>query len=112
MAVHLTPALEEELEHLAAQSNSTTDELAQQALEDFIAFRRELTEEVKLGDEDFQAGRPLERHEAVVQIERLRSGRHNSFVTAVNEGIAAGERGELVEHDEVVAMLDGIIAHG
>ena len=111
MSIQLTPALEAELQHLAAQSNTTADDYAQRALEDFVAFRRDLNEEVRLADEDFEAGRFLQHHEAVARMAR-RFGRPDTFVTAVHEGIAAGERGELVEHDEVVTMLDDIISHG
>jgi len=61
--------------------------------------------------EDFEAGRFLEHHEVVAGMQRLFGGRE-TFVSDVREGISAGERGELVEHEEVVAMLDDIIANG
>lgn len=70
MAVHLTPALEQELQDLAAQSNVTPDELAQHALEGFVAYRRDLNEAVKRGDEDIAAGRVLEHEEVVARINR------------------------------------------
>ena len=71
MAVHLTPALEQELQELAAQSNITPDELAQHALEDFVAYRRDLNDAVKRGDEDIAAGRVLEHDEVIARINRL-----------------------------------------
>ena len=37
MAVHLTPALEQRLEHLANESHRSSDELAQEALESYLA---------------------------------------------------------------------------
>jgi predicted transcriptional regulator len=37
---------------------------------------------------------------------------HKDFVTSVLEGRAAAERGELVDHAEVVAMLDDILENG
>jgi predicted transcriptional regulator len=75
MAVQLTPDLEQELQSLAAQSNSTANALAQRALEDFVAYRKDLNEAVKRGDEDIAAGRVLEHHEVVERIERLLHGR-------------------------------------
>jgi predicted transcriptional regulator len=71
MPVHLTPDLEQELQNLAAQSNSTADELAQRALEDFVAYRRDLNDAVKRGDEDITAGRVLDHDEVVARINRL-----------------------------------------
>jgi predicted transcriptional regulator len=111
MSIQLTPALEQSLQHLAAQSNTTADDVAQHALEDFVAFRRELDEAVKQSDEDIKTGRLLE-HRKVVTRMGPHLGHRETFLAAVREGIAAGDRGELVEHDEVVAMIDDIIAHG
>ncbi len=71
MAVHLTPALEQELQNLAAQSHSTPDQLAQHALEDFVAYRRDLNDAVKRADEDIAAGRVLQHEEVVARINRL-----------------------------------------
>lgn len=71
MTVHLTPALEQDLQDLAAQSNSTPDEIAQHALEDFVAYRRDLKEAVRRGDEDIAAGRVLEHDQVVARVERL-----------------------------------------
>ncbi len=75
MALQLTPDLERELQHLAAQSNSTPDEIAQHALEDFVAYRRDLNEAVKRGDEDIAAGRVLEHDQVVARMERLLQNR-------------------------------------
>jgi predicted transcriptional regulator len=71
MAVQLTPDLEQELQHLAAQSNSTPDELAQHALEDFVAYRRDLNEAVARADEDFASGRVVAHEDVVARIELL-----------------------------------------
>jgi len=75
MAVQLKPEQEEQLEDFAAQSGRTTDELAQEAVDNFLAYRRE-------------------------------------FVAAVHEGLAAADRGELIDHDEVIVMMDDIIENG
>jgi predicted transcriptional regulator len=71
MTLQLTPALEQELEHLAAQSNSTADALAQRALEEFVAHRLDLNEAVKRGDEDIAAGRLLSHEEVFARIDRM-----------------------------------------
>jgi predicted transcriptional regulator len=44
-------------------------------------------------------------HEA---IERL-LGDGEDLVAAVHEGLASAERGELIEHEDVMAMMDAII---
>jgi predicted transcriptional regulator len=75
MTVHLAPEIEQQLLHLAARVERTPDELAKEAVENFINYR-------------------------------------HSFAAAVSEGLAAADRGELHDHDEVMAMMDDIIAHG
>jgi predicted transcriptional regulator len=37
---------------------------------------------------------------------------HKDFVAAVKVGLAEAERGELVDHEDVMKMLDDIIANG
>ncbi len=74
MAVHLTPALEADLHQLAAQSNTTADDVAQRALEDFVAYRRDLNEAVQRGGDDIAAGRVFTHEEVFAHIEaRLNS---------------------------------------
>ena len=75
MTVHLAPEIEQQLQHLAARVERTPDDLAQEAVENYIHYRKH-------------------------------------FVTAVHEGLAAADRGELHDHDEVMAMMDEIIANG
>ena len=75
MTVHLAPEIEQQLQHLAASVERTPDELAQEAVENYILYKR-------------------------------------NFATSVHEGIAAAERGELHDHNEVMAMMDEIIANG
>jgi predicted transcriptional regulator len=75
MTVHLAPEIEQQLQHLAAQVERTPDELAQEAVENYIHYR-------------------------------------NHLVAAIHEGLAAADRGELHDHDEVMAMMDEIIANG
>ena len=71
MALQLTPDLEQELQHLATQSNSTPDELAQHALEDFAAYRRDLNEAVARAYADFASGRVVAHEDVVARIELL-----------------------------------------
>jgi len=74
MSIQLTPALEQDLQHLAAQSNTTADDVAQRALEDYVAYRRDLNEAVRRGDEDIAAGRLFKHEEVFARIEaRLNS---------------------------------------
>jgi len=74
MSIQLTPALEQDLQHLAAQSNTTADDVAQRALEDYVAYRRDLNEAVRRGDEDIAAGRLFTHEEVFARIEaRLNS---------------------------------------
>lgn len=42
MALQLTPDLEQRLEHLAAESHCSPDELAQEALDRFVSYREDL----------------------------------------------------------------------
>ena len=69
MALQLTPALEQRLEHLAAESRSSLDELAREALEEFCTTREEL---IAAGLERAAAGSAGERLEGVRR-ERMRA---------------------------------------
>jgi predicted transcriptional regulator len=51
MAVHLTPAQEQRLEQLAAQSNRTPDELAQEAFDSYLKHIEALSGAVREGEE-------------------------------------------------------------
>ena len=75
MTLHLTPALEQRLEHLAAQVHRTPDELAQEGMDRFLAYEEEILAAVQKGEEDIKAGRVLEHHEVVARIEGLLSDR-------------------------------------
>jgi predicted transcriptional regulator len=75
MTVHLAPEIEHQLQHLAARSERTPDELAQEAVENYILYKKD-------------------------------------FASSVQQGLAAADRGELHDHDEVMAMMEEIIAHG
>jgi len=67
-------------------------------------------QERKLNEVAAQSGLSVDEHaqRAVDQYLLWRG----DFVAAVQEGLAAAERGELVEHKDVVAMLDDILANG
>ena len=75
MAVQLKPGQERQLQQIAAQGARSADELAQEAVDNFLAYNRE-------------------------------------FVAAVQEGLAAADRGELIDHEKVVAMMDDIVENG
>ena len=72
MAVHLTPALEQRLEHLANESHRSSDELAQEALESYLAHIEALIAEVRAGDESAEREGWLSNEEVFARIkERL-----------------------------------------
>jgi predicted transcriptional regulator len=75
MTLHLTPALEQRLEHLAAQSNSTPDELAQEAISGYLAHIEALNAEVREGEESAEKDGWL-THEEV--FERLHKRLHKT----------------------------------
>jgi len=70
MMLELTPALEQELKNLATESRRSVDQLAQQALENFVAQRRDVSEAVKRGRADIAAGRLVSSEEVLSRIER------------------------------------------
>ena len=71
MAVHLTPAQEQRLQHLAAETHRTPDELAQEGVDRFLAYEEDLHAAVKRGREDIVAGRLLEHEEVFARINKL-----------------------------------------
>jgi predicted transcriptional regulator len=71
MNIQLSPSLEQDLRHLAAQANTTADDVAQRALEEFITYRRDLNEAVQRANADIAAGRVYEHEEVVARIETL-----------------------------------------
>ena len=75
MDVSLTPALEQPLEHLAAQTNRPYDDLVREGLERFLSSREALE-------------------------------------NAVEEGRAAARRGELIDHEQAMLLMDGVVEHG
>jgi predicted transcriptional regulator len=70
MMLELPPALEQELKTLAIESRRSVDQLAQQALESFIAYNRDVSQAVKRGRADIAAGRLLSSEEVLSRIER------------------------------------------
>jgi len=70
MTLDLTPATEQDLQDLAARSARSPEDLAREAVERFVAHRRDLTELVKRGDADIAAGRLLSSEDVLARIER------------------------------------------
>jgi len=70
MAIHISPELEEHLQGLAAEEKTTADDLAQQALSEFVAYRRMLSESFKRGRADVAAGRIVSSEEVLARIQR------------------------------------------
>ena len=75
MAIEITPALEQDLEHLAVEYRTSVGELAQRALEEFVACEGDLCAAAKRGDADIAAGRLLDHEEVVERIDRLLASR-------------------------------------
>lgn len=75
MSLIINPALEHRLDHLAARTTRGKQELAEEGLERYLAYRE-------------------------------------SMEDAVAEGRTAAERGELVDHNEAMAMMDDVLANG
>ena len=75
MTLHLTPALEQRLDHLAAHTHRDSDELAQEGIERYLTHRE-----------------GMER--------------------SVEEGRIAARQGDLLDHDEAMAMMDEVLVHG
>ena len=63
MTLHLTPALEQRLENLAAQTNRSPDELAQEGVEAFLEFEERSISVMARGRADDAAGRLLAHEE-------------------------------------------------
>jgi predicted transcriptional regulator len=74
MPIQITIAQERQLEHLAAEHGCSVDDLAQDAIAHFLAFR-------------------------------------SQFVGSVEEGRKAAMRGELLDHEAVVARIDDLLKH-
>jgi predicted transcriptional regulator len=55
MTVHLTDAQEKQLDHLAALTQRSKDEIAQEALDSYLRHIEALTAEVREGEESAQA---------------------------------------------------------
>jgi predicted transcriptional regulator len=52
MTLDLTPALQEELEKLAIECESTPTQLAQKAIEEYVAYTRQLPTDVREAEEE------------------------------------------------------------
>jgi predicted transcriptional regulator len=71
MSLQLTPDLEQKLEHLAAETRRSPDDLAQEGLEQFLAQEEDILATVRRGRDDFAAGRVHEHDMVVARIEAL-----------------------------------------
>lgn len=71
MAVHLTPSQEQRLQHLAAETHRTPDELVQDCMDRFLAYEEDLHAAVKRGREDIGAGRLVDHEEVFARVEQL-----------------------------------------
>jgi predicted transcriptional regulator len=71
MAVQLKPEQEQQLNAIAAQSGLSADEHAQRAVEQYLLWRDDFVEAVKVGLAEAERGELLEHEHVVERIERL-----------------------------------------
>ena len=70
MTLQLTPALEQSLEHLAAQRGSTPAELAQEVIDGYLQHVAILTREVREAEEEADRNGWLTSEEVLARIEQ------------------------------------------
>ena len=71
MDLHLTPALEERLEHLAAQVNRGSEDLANEGVERFLAYREDLERAVEQGRLAAAQGELIDHEEAMRLMDQI-----------------------------------------
>jgi predicted transcriptional regulator len=70
MDVHLTPAQEQKLQHLAAEMHRTPDELAQEALDGYLKHVEALTADVRVGEESAERDGWLTHEEVFARLNK------------------------------------------
>jgi len=70
MSIHLTPALEQQLDQIAAETNRTTSDLVQEALDDYVKHVACLTAEVREGEESAERDGWLTHDEVFERLNR------------------------------------------
>jgi predicted transcriptional regulator len=70
MTVHLTAAQEQRLEHLAAQSERSSDELAQEAIDKFLEYKEGLIAAVREGEESAEREGWLSHEEVFERLDK------------------------------------------
>lgn len=71
MTLHLTPALEQRLEHLAAQINRDSEDLANEGMERFLAYRESLEHAVEKGRIAARQGELTDHEEAMLLMDQV-----------------------------------------
>ena len=71
MAVHLTPAQEQRLKHLAAATHRSPDEIAQEGIDRFLAYEEDIAATVNRGRKDLEAGRLIDHEEVFARINTM-----------------------------------------
>ena len=71
MAVQLTPALEQRLHQLAATQHRTPDDLAEQLMEQSVAYEEDILATIQRGRDDIAAGRVFTHEQVIERIEKL-----------------------------------------
>jgi predicted transcriptional regulator len=70
MSIHLTVAQEQRLEHLAAQTERSSDELAQEAIDRYLDYREALIAAVREGEESAEQEGWLSHEEVVERVNK------------------------------------------
>ena len=71
MAVQLPSALEQPLHQLAAMQHRTPDDLAEQLLEQSLAYEEDILATIQRGRNDIAEGRVFTHEQVVERIEKL-----------------------------------------
>ena len=71
MALHLTPALQERLEHLASEAHRSPDDLAQEVMENYLTEQEDLRAALHEAEDQIDRGEFLTHEEVFARINKL-----------------------------------------
>lgn len=70
MAIRLTPALEQRLQHLADETHRTPEEIAEDAMDIYVSDYEELRAAVQEADDEIARGECVPHEEVVARFEK------------------------------------------
>lgn len=71
MNVELTSAQEQRLQHLAAETNRTPDDLVREGFDFFLAYKEDIRATVRRGRQDIEAGRLVSHDDVFAEIDEM-----------------------------------------